>query len=138
MSTEFSSWQYNGEPFLNPGDWWGFIYIVEDLVSEKKYIGKKQFKFKKYKTVKGKRKGYFAESDWKEYYGSSETLKEQVSAIGPDSFKRTILKLCKSKSECSYWEAYFQFHYEVLLKPDEFYNEWISVKVRRAHLVKKK
>ena len=132
------SWLYQGNVFEDPQEYWGFVYIIEDLFSGKKYIGKKQFKFKKYKTVKGKKKGFFTESDWKEYYGSSETLKEQVSLVGSDSFKRTILKLCNSKSECSYWEAKYQFEYDVLLKPDEFYNEWVMVKVRRAHLVKKK
>lgn len=131
------SWLYENELFDDPQDYWGYVYIITNLSNNKKYIGKKQFYFKKYKTVKGKRKGYLAESDWKEYFGSSETLKEEVSASGTENFKREIIKLCKSKSECTYWETKYQFHFDVLLKPEEYYNEWIMARVRRSHLIKK-
>lgn len=132
------SWVYQSEPFLDPLGNWGFVYEIQDLNTNKRYIGKKQFWFKKTKTVKGKKKRYLAESDWKDYYGSSEILKEEVAQNGPENFKRTILKLCGSKSECSYWEAKYQFEFDVLLKPEEFYNEWISVKVTRKHMKVKK
>ena len=131
------SWLYENELFEDPQDYWGFVYMITNLSNNKKYIGKKQFYFKKYKTVKGKRKGYLAESDWKSYFGSSETLKEEVSNVGSENFKREIIKLCKSKSECTYWETKYQFEFDVLLKPDEFYNEWIMARVRRSHLIKK-
>jgi hypothetical protein len=131
------SWLYEGKPIEDPQGYWGFVYIITNLSNNKKYIGKKQFYFKKYKTVKGKRKGYLAESDWKCYFGSSETLKEEVSGCGEDNFKREILKLCKSKSECTYWETKYQFEFDVLLKPEEYYNEWIMARVRRSHLIKK-
>jgi hypothetical protein len=131
------SWIYQDKPFVEVADNWGFVYIIEDTFNNKKYIGKKQFWFKKYKTVKGKRKGFLAESDWKDYYGSNDFLKEEVSSRGIDHFKRTILRLCSSKSECSYWEAKYQFEFDVLLKPEEYYNQWISVKVTRKHVYKK-
>jgi len=131
------SWIYQDIPFVEPADNWGFVYIIEDTFNNKKYIGKKQFWFKKYKTVKGKRKGFLVESDWKDYYGSNDSLKEEVSSRGNDQFKRTILRLCSSKSECSYWEAKYQFEFDVLLKPEEYYNQWISVKVTRKHVYKK-
>jgi hypothetical protein len=131
------SWIYQDKPFLDPLDNWGFVYIIEDTINNKKYIGKKQFWFKKYKTVKGKKKGYLAESDWQTYFGSNDKLNEEISTNGNEHFKRTILKLCGSKSECSYWEAKYQFEFDVILKPDEYYNQWISVKVTRKHLVKK-
>ena len=63
------SWLYEDKPIEDPQGYWGFIYIITNLSTNKKYIGKKQFYFKKYKTVKGKRKGYMAESDWKQYRG---------------------------------------------------------------------
>jgi hypothetical protein len=132
------TWYYQDEPFNDPLDYFGFVYIIENIINNKKYIGKKQFYFKKYKKVKGKRKSYLQESDWREYWSSSDILKEEVQNIGKYSFKRTILVLCKTKSECSYWESKLQFEYDVLIKPEEFYNEWIMCKIRRSHLIKRK
>jgi len=132
------TWYYKDEPFSDPQDYFGFVYIIENVDNNKKYIGKKQFYFKKIKKVKGKRKSYLQESDWREYWGSSDILKEEVVTIGERKFKRTILMLCKTKSECSYWESKLQFEYDVLLKPEEFYNEWIMCRVRRSHLIKSK
>jgi hypothetical protein len=131
------SWKYLDEEFTDPGNAWGFIYEIIDLSNNKRYIGKKQFLFKRTKTVKGKRKRSLVESDWKEYFGSSDILKNEINIKGEDNFERIILRLCYSKSECSYWEAKYQFEYDVLLKPEEFYNEWISCKVSRRNLVKK-
>lgn len=130
-------WKYLDKEFTDPGNAWGFVYEIIDLSNNKRYIGKKQFLFKKTKTVKGKRKRSLVESDWKDYFGSSEVLKNEISVKGEDNFERIILRICYSKSECSYWEAKYQFQYDVLLKPEEFYNEWISCKVSRRHLVKK-
>ena len=130
------SWFYQDKPFENPQNYWGFVYLIENLNNNKKYIGKKQFYFKKTKILKGKKKRFLVDSDWKEYFSSSEILKEEVSVFGREKFKRTILKLCNSKSECNYWEAKYQMEYDVLLNPQEWYNEWISVKIRRSHLIK--
>jgi Putative endonuclease segE, GIY-YIG domain len=132
-----SPWTYEGEFFTDPQNAWGFVYEIIDLTNNKRYIGKKQFLFKKTKTVKGKRKRTLVESDWQTYFGSSDTLKEQITLKGFDNFERRILRICYSKSECSYWEAKYQFEYDVLLNPNDFYNEWISCKVSRRHLVKK-
>lgn len=130
------SWIYQDKQFSDALGNWGFVYLIEDTLRNKKYIGKKQFWFKRYKTVKGKKKRVLVESDWMDYFGSNELLKEEVSKNGQEPYKRTILRLCSSKSECSYWEAKYQFEYDVLLKPDEFYNQWISVKVTRKNLIK--
>lgn len=131
------SWLYEDQEFTDPGNAWGFVYEIVDLSNNKRYIGKKQFLFKKTKIIKGKKKRSMVESDWKTYFGSSDVLKNEISIKGEDNFERKILRLCYSKSECSYWEAKFQMEFDVLLKPEEFYNEWISCKVSRRHLVKK-
>ena len=117
------------EPFYT-----GFVYIIKNLQTDKKYIGKKTLTFKKTKVVKGKKKKYTVESDWRDYWGSCEELKEDVKVYGELNFRREILRFCRSKSELSYWEAKYQFEYDVLYKPNEFYNAWIFVKVRRSHL----
>ena len=115
---------------------YGFVYQIQDRTSGKKYIGKKFFWARKTRQVKGKKKKYLGESDWRGYYGSSERLLLEVNK-DKSRFKREILRLCKTKSECAYFEAKLQFEHDVLLS-DEYYNDWIMVKVRAAHLKKLK
>ena len=113
-----------------------FVYRITNLENGKQYIGKKNFTKVRSKKVKGKtrRKKVKSESDWREYFGSNLTLLGDVEKLGRDRFKREILKLCKSKGTANYWEAWYQMNEKVLEKPDEFYNEWVFVKVHRSHL----
>ena len=60
------SWIYNGQLVEDTGDYVGFVYMIENLVNGKAYIGKKLFHFTKTRQVKGKKKKYKVESDWKE------------------------------------------------------------------------
>nr|QMP83743.1 MAG: hypothetical protein [Caudoviricetes sp.] len=129
------TWLYQETPFEDPQEFWGFVYIIHDTVNNKKYIGKKQFYFRKTKILKGKKKRILVDSDWKKYFGSNVELNEQVKIHGESNFKREIVKLCKSKSECSYYEAKLQFQCDVLLS-EEYYNAWISVKVTKKHIKK--
>ena len=108
------------------------------------YIGKKLAKFSKtsYKVVKlkngtKKRKKIRGkiESDWQEYYGSSDNLKADIEILGKDKFKREILYYCRSKAECSYIEAREQFNRKVL-ESDDYYNGQISVRVHGSHIKK--
>jgi hypothetical protein len=101
----------------------------------KKYIGKKLLKFRRTKQIKGKKKKTTIESDWKNYYGSNKELKADVEALGAHNFRREILRLCKTKGECNYFEAKTQFSLDVL-EDKGYYNEWISVKVSRSHIPK--
>lgn len=118
---------------LDPKEIYGFVYLIENLNNGKKYIGKKFFWTMKSRQVNKKKKRYKAESDWKDYYGSSEELKNDVETLGKDSFKRTILHICKTKAECAYLELKEQIERDALLRND-YYNAWIQVKVRKAHL----
>lgn len=129
-------WYYNNEPFEEVGEYIGFVYLITNLIDNKKYVGKKNFYFSKSKQVKGKKKKFKVESDWRDYYGSSAEVQADVEKLGKENFKREILRLCMFKGEFAYYEAKYQFEYDVLLKPEEFYNNWISVRVRRAHLGK--
>lgn len=133
-------WLYDNDPFepdeedLKP--FVGFVYEIEELSTGKKYIGKKFFWRSKILPVtktRKRRKRVQVESDWMKYYGSSEALKEQVLENGEALYKRTILKLCKTKGECSYYEAKLQFEYDVLLR-DDYYNEFIGCKIHSKHL----
>jgi hypothetical protein len=128
-------WTYNDQPFTEPGEKdYGFVYLIENLITGKKYIGKKLFWFKKTRQVKGKKKRYLAPSDWPDYYGSNDELKKDIEELGIDNFSRTILYLCSNKGECSYMEAKLHFEHDVLRKPNDYYNSWIMCRVHRKHL----
>lgn len=143
MSYE-NPWLYNGvvvdaETLSN---YTGFVYIITNLTNEKKYIGKKLAKFSrtstktvtlKNGTKKKKKIRTKIDSDWQEYYGSNKDLQQDVLTLGPQNFRREILRLCKSKGQCNYYEAKLQFAYGVL-ESDFYYNSWISVKVSRSHM----
>ena len=126
-------WIYKGEELKEIGGYIGFVYLITNLRTNKRYIGKKNFYFSKTKVVKGKKKRSKVESDWKDYYGSNEELKEHVNLYGKDLFNREIIRLCTSKGEMSYFEAKYQFQYEVL-ESDGWYNTWIQCKVHKKHL----
>jgi hypothetical protein len=135
MSDYENPWLYYGIPIQEEiiEDYVGFIYMITNLTNQRMYIGKKLFKFSRTKQVKGKRKKVKIASDWKTYYGSNKELQEDVEKTGADKFQRVILRLCKTKGECNYWEAKQQFEHKVL-ESDLYYNSWISVKIHKAHV----
>ena len=123
----------------------GFVYLITNNLTGRKYIGKKLAKFSKttYKVVKlksGKKKRKKIkgkiDSDWQTYYGSSPELTKDVVALGVDNFTREVLYYCKSKSECSYIEAREQFARRVLETTD-YYNGHIQVRVHGSHIINK-
>ena len=118
----------------------GFVYLITERDTGKKYIGKKFFWSKRrLPPLKGKsrKRTVVKESDWKDYYGSSEHLKTLVERKGTEAYYREILHLCETKGECSYLEAKEQFLRDVLLHED-YYNEFIGCKIHSKHLPKKK
>jgi len=127
------TWLHEDKEFINDGDWYGFVYLIENLLNGKKYIGRKYLTKAGYKTVKGKRKKVRVESDWDVYYGSSASLKEDIDCYGKDSFRRTILKLCKTRGECNYFEAKYIFDHDAILRSD-YYNSWVSCKIQASHI----
>ena len=126
-------WLYEDKEFIDVEDYYGFIYVIENLINGKKYIGRKYLTKAGYKTVKGKRKKIRVESDWRDYYGSSTSLKEDVDHYGKDSFRRTILRLCKSRGECNYFETKYIFDVDAILDP-QYYNVWVSCKIQASHV----
>ncbi len=137
-------WIYNDKPYIElEDDIIGFVYVITCKKNKKRYFGKKLFKFSntKIKTVtlkngkKVKKKiRSKVESDWQQYYGSNEQLKQDVIELGEDNFEREILHLCKSKAECSYLEMKHQIINDVLLYPNLFYNSFVGGKIHRNHL----
>lgn len=128
-----------------PEDCVGFVYLITNLSTNRKYIGKKLAKFSKttQKTVtlkngtkKKKKIRSKVDSDWRDYYGSSPELTKDVESQGKDNFKREILYYCNSKAECSYIEAREQFSRRVLESKD-YYNGHIQVRVHGSHIINK-
>ena len=126
------NWTYQGVEVKEISDEYeGFVYLITNLTNNKKYVGKKLAKFKTTKPPlkgkKNKRRGY-KESDWREYWGSSDRLNADVAALGKKNFTREILYFCKSRAEMSYIEAREQFDRRVL-ETDDYYNGIINVRV---------
>ena len=123
----------------------GFVYLITNNLSGRKYIGKKLAKFSKtsVKVVKQKngikkkkRIRTKIDSDWREYYGSSIDLAADILKLGTENFSREILYYCHSKAACSYIEAREQFNRKVL-ESDDYYNGQISVRVHGSHIKNK-
>ena len=139
------TWIYQNQTVEElPEDCVGFVYVIVNNISGRKYIGKKLAKFAKttYKVVKLKNgtkkkkkiRGKI-ESDWRDYYGSNIELNKDVEQLGKDNFTREILYYCNSKAECSYIEAREQFNRKVL-ESDDWYNGHIQVRVHGSHIKK--
>ena len=130
------TWHYQGSEWLPPEDFnhkdvYGFVYLITNLATSQKYVGKKFFWSQKTlgitKTRK-RRKKTLVESDWQKYWGSNKHLQEHHEKMGDEGFYREILHFCKTKGECSYMEAKEQFDRGVLLT-DEYYNGIIQIKL---------
>ena len=134
-----SQWTYKGKQVDElPTDCEAFVYLITNLTSDKKYVGKKLAKFKTTKPPlkgkKNKRRGT-KESDWRTYWGSSDHLNADVLELGEDKFTREILHYCPTRGIASYIEAEEQFSRNVLLT-DEYYNGIINVRVGGSKILK--
>ncbi len=140
------SWLFEGKNIeALPEECVGFVYLITNKLTGRRYIGKKLAKCARttYKTVKlknGKKKRKKIrgkiESDWQTYYGSNEQLNKDVAQLGSENFTREILYYCRSKAECSYIEAREQFNHRVL-ESDDWYNGHIQVRVHGSHIKNK-
>ena len=117
MSTDIdyeNPWSYNGNPFTSAdiGDYFGFVYLIENKQNGRKYIGRKYLW--QFRTPKGKKRKVKSESNWKEYYGSCPELKEDIDKLGRENFSRTILSLHKTKGKTNFEETRRLFTNNVL------------------------
>ena len=108
MSTDIdydNPWIYNGNPFTSEDieDHYGFVYLIENKINGKRYIGRKYLW--QFRTPKGKKRKVKSESNWKEYYGSFPELKEDIDKFGRENFSRTILSLHKTKGKTNFEET---------------------------------
>ena len=121
-----------------PEDVVGFVYQITNRTNGRMYIGKKLARFKRSRPpLKGRKnkRRFSVDSDWRDYYGSSDELTADVMRLGKDNFTREILFYCKSKAELSYVEAREQFARKVL-ESDDYYNGHIRVRVHGKGILK--
>jgi len=122
------SWSYQFKEFTEdmiPDGAVGFVYQMDVIINgeRKSYIGKKNFfadvktKLSKKAMPTDKRKKTYKrvrKTVYQNYYSSNEVLKKAHK--DGLAIRRTILKICYSKTELSYQEVKYQFMCEVLEK----------------------
>ena len=133
-------WTHNGKDILElPNEVVGFVYQITNTTNGRMYIGKKLARFKRSRPpLKGRKnkRRYKVDSDWRDYYGSSDELTIDVNKLGKENFKREVLFFCNSKAELSYVEAREQFARKVL-ESNDYYNGHIRVRVHGKGILKK-
>lgn len=83
-----------------------YIYLTENLVTGRKYIGKRKCKCK---------------TDEDTYLGSGKILKQAIAKYGTQNFKKTIIEVCSSEEECNNREKFWIGKFDAASNPD-FYN----------------
>ena len=118
---------------MDPGKYFGFVYLITNLINHKKYIGKKQYVHggKTYhKKADGKKQTNYrkgVQTDWRTYTGSSKDLNADIEALGVDNFSFEVICEYKTKGMLHYAEVMLQNDVQVLAAklPDgtrEYYN----------------
>ena len=114
MAEYTNPWIYKGDIFNSDdiGDNYGFVYRITNTTNSKSYIGRKYFVQKR--KPKGGKRRVTSESNWKQYYGSSDDLKQDIRRDGKNTFKREILSLHRTLGRVNYEETKQLFLHNVL------------------------
>ena len=114
MAEYTNPWIYKGGIFNSDdiGDNYGFVYRITNTTSSKSYIGRKYFVQKR--KPKGGKRRVTSESNWKQYYGSSDELKRDIRDFGRENFRREILSLHTTLGRVNYEETKQLFLHNVL------------------------
>ena len=114
MAEYTNPWIYKGGIFNSDdiGNHYGFVYRITNTTSSKSYIGRKYFVQKR--KPKGGKRRVTSESNWKQYYGSSDELKRDIRDFGRENFRREILSLHTTLGRVNYEETKQLFLHNVL------------------------
>lgn len=135
------NWTYKGKEITAisdfPNETYGFVYMITHKPTGKAYIGKKivqnttkvkltKKELAEYAGVVGRKPSYklaVKESNWQTYWGSNKYLKELYELEPKENFDRHIIVCAPTKKLLTYYEVKYQMVYQVLEKPDEFFND---------------
>lgn len=111
-------WLFRGEPFTqdDAAKYAGFVYLITEKHTGKKYIGKKFFSGMR--KQKGKTRRSKVVSDWERYFGSCKELCDRVKEYGAENYTREILSLHTLKRDVNFCEVREQFVRNVLEEVD--------------------
>lgn len=82
----------------------GYVYVITNLINNKKYVGKKKIA-----------------KNHENYFGSSRYLKEDIVKLGKHNFKKEIIEYCTDAKELELREIYYQKLWNVK-KSEDWYN----------------
>lgn len=124
-------WLWNGKPLESfPEGVATFVYLITNKTSGKQYVGFKTVTSSLTKVVNHKKKKVLTESDWRNYWSSSNQLFEAVEREGKDNFLREILYMCPNKAVGKFLEAEEQFCRKVMTEnADLYYNGIINLRL---------
>ena len=92
---------------VDPDVYYGFVYLITNTVTGRKYIGRKFYHtYRKKKRVR--------ESNWREYAGSCRPLQEDMQRLGKDKFTFEIICNYKTRGGVVSGEVHFQTDNDVL------------------------
>lgn len=142
-------WYYLNEPVrsieqLPDGEeLFGFVYRITNLITGKIYIGRKQILSRTKKplakrdqsTDKRKKKYTYVikETNWREYYGSSESLLKDIRELGAECFRRDMIELAYTKKYLTWAEIEHQIKNDVLRV--DSYNDNVMGRYYRKDIV---
>ena len=108
-------------------DRFGFVYVITNIKTKKKYIGCKQYYIGKDQTP----------SRWQSYTGSSKHLNADIKKLGKKNFIFEVIDEFKNKRSLGYYELFYQMKHNVLDSVIEgtdepaFYNNYVGGKYYR-------
>lgn len=127
-----NNWSWSGQQVpidFDFSDYYGFVYLIEDLTTGKSYVGEKSFW--SFVTVDGKVNKKKIESNWREYTSSNKELSTRIKKTKDkrnDNFKFTILSLCTDQSIMKYEECKMMMILGAMTT-DKFYNANIKINI---------
>lgn len=112
-------WQWDGPGLMGGKEYTGFIYIIRDVVNNRLYLGKKQ-----YRGSGVVNKGL--ESNWRWYISSSTELAAAVKSRQKEGFEYYAIEEYKAKGALSFAETWSLCHVQSPVYPWRWYNKLIE------------
>ena len=107
------------EETMDPKKYFGFIYCIIDVYSDKNYIGKKQ-----YTSTGSATRGKV--SNWQWYISSSDVLSETIKIRGKDDFLFVMLEQYGTRGGLSYAETWSMMRAETPSNSNKWYNRLVN------------